>query len=148
MEKIEKGEKKIARLREIREVIREKVERHLEHQFGYILKDDSIKMNQMLHQAWPTMTFSDKKAYAYQNDEDAFLMTMMYKHGYGANKAIKQEIRRAWQFRFNWYFKCRSPSEIQKRCDFLLKVVLKEVEDFRKKNIKEDEIDRKIPAVV
>jgi SWI/SNF-related matrix-associated actin-dependent regulator of chromatin subfamily A member 5 len=41
-------------------------------------------------------------------------------------------IRRAWQFRFDWYFKSRSAEEIQKRCDLLVKIVEKENEDVRK----------------
>ena len=43
------------------------------------------------------------------------------------------EIRRAWQFRFDWYFKSRSAQEIQKRCDTIVKIVEREIEEVRKK---------------
>jgi SWI/SNF-related matrix-associated actin-dependent regulator of chromatin subfamily A member 5 len=54
---------------------------------------------------------------------------MMHRHGYGAARRIQLEIRRAWQFRFNWFFKSRSPEEIQKRCDVLVRVVEREVQE-------------------
>ena len=59
----------------------------------------------------------------YQEEEDAFLIHMMYRHGYGAAERIRMEIRRAWQFRFDWYFKSRSSHEISKRCDILVKII-------------------------
>ena len=61
------------------------------------------------------------------------LLCMMYRHGYGAAERIRMEIRRAWQFRFDWYFKSRSAQEIQKRCDTIVKIVEREIEEVRKK---------------
>ena len=71
------------------------------------------------------------KGRAYQEEEDAFLVAMMYRHGYGAAERIRMAIRRAWQFRFDWYFKSRSAQEIQKRCDVLVKIIEKENDDIR-----------------
>jgi SWI/SNF-related matrix-associated actin-dependent regulator of chromatin subfamily A member 5 len=62
---------------------------------------------------------------------------MMYRHGYGAAERIRMEIRRAWQFRFDWFFKSRSAQEIQKRCDTLVKIVERENEEVRKKDEEE-----------
>jgi SWI/SNF-related matrix-associated actin-dependent regulator of chromatin subfamily A member 5 len=86
--------------------------------------------------SWPKMQFKysqGQKSFVYQQEEDAFLLTMMHRHGYGAARRIQLEIRRAWQFRFNWFFKSRSPEEIQKRCDVLVRVVEKEVQEYYEK---------------
>jgi SWI/SNF-related matrix-associated actin-dependent regulator of chromatin subfamily A member 5 len=139
LEKIERGEKKILRLRQTRDQIQEKIERHLEDTFGsdcFDVKEGKIpSANELLEHSWYKMKInygSSSKGRAYQEEEDAFLIAMMYRHGYGAAERIRMSIRRAWQFRFDWYFKSRSALEIQKRCDFLVKIVEKENEDIRK----------------
>lgn len=136
LERIERGEKKIQRLRSAREAITDKVERHVMQTFGYLPGDDSNvpesertynSINEQVQDAWSSLKFNTtaytKSRSGYQEQEDAFLLCMMYKHGYGAAERIRLEVRRAWQFRFNWFFKSRSAAELQKRCDFLLKVV-------------------------
>jgi SWI/SNF-related matrix-associated actin-dependent regulator of chromatin subfamily A member 5 len=145
LEKIERGEKKIQRLRQIRDVIQEKVERHLEDTFGPhygagAKGDDKDKpipsVAEMLHYSWPKMKInygSSARGKGYQEEEDSFLVCMMYRHGYGAAERIRMEIRRAWQFRFDWYFKSRNAQEIQKRCDMLVKIIERENEEVRKK---------------
>lgn len=143
LEKIIKGEKKILRLRQIRDAIQEKAERHLEDVFGPQFADlkEGGKVpspNELLEHSWSKMKInygSGTKGRAYQEEEDAFLVAMMYRHGYGAAERIRMEIRRAWQFRFDWYFKSRNALEIQKRCDLLVKLIEKENEDIRKKMI-------------
>ena len=127
LERVEKGEKKILRLRQIREAIQEKVERHIEDTFGPHKKDlvkvgeDGKKTvpssTELMHASWPQMQINygpGTRSRAYQEEEDAFLIAMMYRHGYGAAERIRMEIRRAWQFRFDWYFKSRTAVEIQK----------------------------------
>jgi len=54
-------------------------------------------------------------------DEDAYLVCMMHRHGYGQWERIRQEIRRAWQFKFDWFFKSRNAAELQRRGDVLLR---------------------------
>lgn len=139
IEKIERGERKILRLRQIRDSIQEKVERHLEDTFGpQFDQAEGGKLpdaNELLEHTWPKMKISygsAGKGRAYQEDEDAFLICMMYRHGYGAAERIRMEIRRAWQFRFDWYFKSRSAQDIQKRCDTLVKIIERENEEVRK----------------
>lgn len=145
LEKIERGEKKIQRLRQIREVIQEKVERHLEDSYGPVFGADAETANkdkplptiaEMLLYSWPKMKInygSCARGKGYQEDEDAFLVCMMYRHGYGAAERIRMEIRRAWQFRMDWYFKSRSAIDIQKRCEVLVKIVERDNDEFRKK---------------
>ena len=151
IEKIEKGEKKILRLRQIRDAIQEKVERHIEDTFGPRL-DELVKVSEdgqkrvpstaeLLSHSWSKMKINygpgTGRSRSYQEEEDAFLIWMMYRHGFGAAERIRMEIRRAWQFRFDWYFKSRSSQEIQKRCELLVKVVEKENEEIRKKEEEE-----------
>jgi len=170
IDRIEKGEKKILRLRQIRDAINEKIERHLEAKFGDIydgieaLKEAANNTssspspkgtpakgtpkkaaappkiptpNELLNYTWHTITFSSGqnwKGYrAYTDEEDAFLLYMMYKHGYGMAERIRMEIRRAWQFRFDWFFKSRNAQEIQKRCDAVVRLVEKENEEIKKR---------------
>lgn len=140
IEKIEKGERKILRLRQIRDAIQEKIERHLEDCFGSQFADtkDGGKLppiNELIEHSWSQMKINyvtGTKGRAYQQEEDSFLIAMMYRFGYGAVERIRMSIRRAWQFRFDWYFKSRSSFEIQKRCDVLIKIIEKENEDIRK----------------
>eukprot|EP00980_Cylindrotheca_fusiformis_P018817 scaffold6276_cov138-Cylindrotheca_fusiformis.AAC.4 len=146
LEKIERGEKKILRLRQIRDAIQEKIERHLEETFGpqfADMKDGKIPpAHELLEYSWPKIKLnygSGTRGRAYQEEEDAFLLYMMHCHGYGAAERIRMGIRRAWQFRFDWYFKSRSAQEIQKRCDTIVKIVEKEIEDIRKKEAEEQE---------
>merc|ERR1712003_186380 len=82
------------------------------------------------------------KGRAYQEEEDAFLVAMMYRHGYGAAERIRMSIRRAWQFRFDWYFKSRSAHEIQRRCDVIVKIIEKENDDVREEMKKKQEQEK------
>jgi SWI/SNF-related matrix-associated actin-dependent regulator of chromatin subfamily A member 5 len=145
MERITKGEQKINRLRKIRDAIQEKVERHLEDVYGSFFWDanqgsEQVKsmpsVAELLQYSWPKMKINygnSGKGRCYQEEEDAFLICMMHRHGYGAAERIRMEIRRAWQFRLDWYFKSRSTAEIQKRCDVLVRMIEKENCDFHKK---------------
>ena len=159
IERIERGEKKILRLREIKDAIQYKVERHLISCFGSLPRDkqdmdgtgDQSKQHKwpetttiadLVNNSWQTMKFNYGGGYnrAYTEEEDAFLLCMMHRHGYGAAERIRLEIRRAWQFRFDWFFKSRNASEIQKRCDLVIKHVERENEEARKKEEKAEEL--------
>jgi SWI/SNF-related matrix-associated actin-dependent regulator of chromatin subfamily A member 5 len=117
IDKIEKGERKILRLRQIRDAIGEKIERHIDERYGYLADlntDNSITMPTsaaLLDSCWKTIKLNylpGTKNRAYTEEEDAFLLCMMHRHGFRSNERIRLEIRRAWQFRFDWYFKSRS----------------------------------------
>lgn len=147
LEKVEKGEKKILRLRQIRDAIQEKVELHIEETFGsnrdHLVKDGRMPTAaELIRSSWPKMKIQyapGTRNRSYQEEEDAFLICMMYRHGFGAAERIRMEIRRAWQFRFDWYFKSRSAFEIQKRCDLLVKIVEREIDEYKKKEKEEEE---------
>ena len=115
IERVEKGEKKILRLRMIRDAIQDKVERHIEDVFGPNLdklvqqgEDGKKKLPsyfELIESSWPSMRINygnTPRGRSYQEEEDAFLLCMMYRHGFGAAERIRMEIRYAWQFRFDW----------------------------------------------
>ncbi|CAN0241061.1 unnamed protein product, partial [Ectocarpus fasciculatus] len=55
---------------------------------------------------------------------------MMHRYGYGNWEVIRMEIRKAWQFRFDWFFKSRNAAELQRRGDTLIRLVEKENEEL------------------
>jgi len=80
--------------------------------------------------AWYSMTIpvSNNRS-QYSKEEDAFLLCMTYKHGYGNWDAIKASIASHWQFRFDWFFQSRSTIELSRRVDALLRLLEKEISD-------------------
>ena len=38
-------------------------------------------------------------------------------------------MRRHWRFRFDWFFKSRTPQELGRRCETLIRLIEKEMED-------------------
>ena len=42
---------------------------------------------------------------------------MMHTYGYGNWERIRVEIRNAWQFNFDWFFKSRNASELGRRAE-------------------------------
>lgn len=103
IDKIEKGERKKNRLQEIKEMIQEKIERHLEKVYltmypgmskGMVPQEELQKYSpwDLLMYSWSTMQFkyaNVQKGWTYRQEEDAFLLTMMHRHGYGAFKMTR-----------------------------------------------------------
>ena len=113
---IEKGEERIKRQESIMHAIANKLDK-------YKNPWQEIKLN-----------YGQVKGKAYTEDEDRFLVCMMHKLGYGAWDELKAEIRSNWRFRFDWYFKSRSPVELQRRCDTLIRLIEKEHDDQKEKD--------------
>lgn len=42
-------------------------------------------------------------------EEDRFILCMVHKLGYGCWDELKAAIRGSWRFRFDWFFKSRTP---------------------------------------
>lgn len=114
-------------------------------EFANLKAGELPSINELIEHSWSKMKFNygtGTKGRSYQEEEDAFLVAMMYRHGYGAAERIRMSIRRAWQFRFDWYFKSRSAQEIQKRCDVIVKIIEKENEDIREERKKKQEEEK------
>ena len=43
--------------------------------------------------------------------------------GYGMWEDLKREVRRSPEFRFDWLFKSRTPAELGRRCDLLIRLI-------------------------
>ncbi|KAF0982857.1 hypothetical protein FDP41_010836 [Naegleria fowleri] len=80
---------------------------------------------------WLEMQFNygQNQAKEFTPEEDSFICCMTAKLGYGYWEEVKAQIRKAWEFRFDWFIKTRTASEIQKRCDTLIKLIEKEYQD-------------------
>ena len=55
---------------------------------------------------------------------------MTNKLGYGQWEELKQEIRKTWIFRFDWFIKSRSGVELSRRVDQLIKMIEREPESM------------------
>lgn len=112
IERIEKGEARLQRTARFTEIIRRKVR----------------EAEEAGENPWTSLKVmpSSARNKTYTEEEDRFLVVVMDRVGYGNWEAIRREIRRAWQFRFDWYIKSRTAAELQKRCDQLVRYLEKE----------------------
>lgn len=109
---IEDGEQKIARRKEMEKALQLKVARY----------QDPWKELDVIYGNSKSKTFID--------EEDRWLVCMTHRLGYGRWEDIKLEVRRAWQFRFNWWLKSRTPIELKRRVDVLIRLIEKENEEI------------------
>jgi superfamily II DNA or RNA helicase len=92
----------------------------------------------------------------FTEEEDAFLIFAIHKVGYGNWEALRSEVRRSQQFRFNWFLKSRTLAQLQARTEALIRIIQKEladkdgrsyINDRRRKNlIKMGEIEEDEPT--
>lgn len=112
LKQIEDGEVKIARRHDMERAIQRKIDRY----------EDPWKELDVVYANNRSKTFID--------EEDRWLVCMTNKLGYGRWEDIKLEVRKAWQFRFNWWFKSRTPVELKRRVDVLIRLIEKENEEI------------------
>ena len=62
----------------------------------------------------------------YTEEEDRFLACLVDDTGYGEWATATAEVRRAHQFRFDWFMKTRSEADLQRRTDDIIAIVEKE----------------------
>jgi len=72
--------------------------------------------------------YTGGKGKTYTAEEDRFLLCATANYGYGEWENIKREINTSWQFRFDWFFKTRTVSELSRRLEILLRTIEKEQE--------------------
>lgn len=109
---VQEGEQRIARRVEMERAIQLKIDRY----------NDPWKELDLMYANNRSKTFID--------EEDRWLVCMTNKIGYGRWEDIKLEVRKAWQFRFNWWFKSRTPIELRRRVDVLIRLIEKENEEI------------------
>lgn len=122
LEKIERGEKRMERNEVVKQALARKCSR-----YATPLRD------MKLH--YP----NGYKSKGYTLEEDVFLVVMMNKYGPLEHwSEIRDEIRKAWQFRFDWFFKSRTIAELQKRGELLTRMVERENEELKTKSGKDE----------
>lgn len=110
IKRIESGEEKIHRREEIERLLREKVAKYRD-------PFNQLKIN-----------YGQNKGKAFNEEADRYLLCMSQKLGYGNWEDLKAELRCAWQFRFDWFIKSRTPAELGKRVEQLIRLIEKENE--------------------
>ena len=111
VERIEKGEAKREKLQHLQALIDNKVKRHRRPL-------ETLTLN------YPTAQRQ------YTVEEDRFVLCTLQQVGYGQWDEVKAAVRRSWMFRFDWFLKSRSGVELQKRTDYLIKLIEKEEEEL------------------
>ncbi|GMF35385.1 unnamed protein product [Phytophthora fragariaefolia] len=123
IDKIERGEKRLERNEVVKQALARKCSR-----YSHPLRD------MRLH--YP----AGYKSKGYILEEDVFLVVMMNKYGplehWGE---IRDEIRKAWQFRFDWFFKSRTIAELQKRGEVLTRMIERENDELKSRGSKDEE---------
>lgn len=128
IDKIERGEKRLERNEVVKQTLARKCSR-----YANPLRD--MRLN------YP----SGYKSKGYTSEEDIFLVVMMNKFGPLEHwSEIRDEIRKAWQFRFDWFFKSRTIAELQKRGETLTRMIERENDEMKAKHGKdEDDLAKK-----
>jgi len=75
------------------------------------------------------VAYGQNKGKAYNEEEDRFILCKTHELGYGQWDDLKAAIRKHWRFRFDWFFKSRTAAELGRRCETLIRLIEKEMED-------------------
>jgi len=113
--RIEEGERKIQERNKMAESLRTKVS--------------------SCEDAWRTLSvkYGNNRGKLFTEEEDRFLLCMANELGYGKWDELKREVRRHPEFRFDWLFKSRTPPELGKRVDQLIRLIQNETKEPRGK---------------
>ena len=85
------------------------------------------------------LNYPTTKGKVYSEEEDRYLLCRLNYYGMRADdvyERIKKDITEFPVFRFDWFFKSRSPQELQRRCNTLLGMIEKEAEAKQIEEIK------------
>merc|ERR1719393_437373 len=128
MKRIEDGERKIAEKAKMAEALQTKV-RGCDNPWQNLL-----------------IKYGNNRGKLFTEDEDRFLVCMTNELGYGKWEDLKREVRRSPEFRFDWLFKSRTPIELGRRVDLLIRLIQNETKDKEprgKKSLHEADEDAK-----
>jgi SWI/SNF-related matrix-associated actin-dependent regulator of chromatin subfamily A member 5 len=85
------------------------------------------------------LNYPTTKGKVYSEEEDRYLLCRLWHYGMQADdvyERIKKDITEFPVFRFDWFFKSRSPQELQRRCNTLLSMIEKEAETKQQEEMK------------
>ncbi|KPM06895.1 SWI/SNF-like protein 1 [Sarcoptes scabiei] len=117
---IEKGEQRIKRRQDIKRAIEMKMARY------------SAPFHQL------RINYGANKGKNYIEEEDRYLICMLHKLGVDREQVyedLKLSIRDAPQFRFDWFLKSRTTSELQRRCNTLITLIERENQELEEKEL-------------
>ena len=129
MERIEKGELEIEKMRLVQEAIETKLYNTLKDLSVHDPTLESFSVQEIPYPDLPVIPESKKASQSFVNpnplfdfsvQEDLVLTSGIFKFGYGQWELIRNHYRQSELLRFNWIAKSRSTLDIQKRCDFLI----------------------------
>ncbi|KAE8698315.1 SWI/SNF-related matrix-associated actin-dependent regulator of chromatin subfamily A member 5 [Hibiscus syriacus] len=109
---IERGEARITRKDEIMKAIGKKLDRY---------KNPWLEMK---------IQYGQNKGKLYNEECDRFMICMVHKLGYGNWDELKAAFRTSPLFRFDWFVKSRTAQELARRCDTLIRLVEKEIQEY------------------
>jgi len=122
MAQIERGEAKIQRRISIKEAMEAKMARY----------------KSPFHQL--RIQYGTNKGKNYTEEEDRFLVCMLHKLGFDRENVydeLRQAVRCAPQFRFDWFIKSRTAVELQRRCNTLITLIERENQELLEKEKRE-----------
>lgn len=124
MGQIEKGEARIQRRSLIKKALDAKIARY----------------KAPFHQL--RIAYGTNKGKNYTEEEDRFLVCMLHKLGFDKENVyedLRASVRCAPQFRFDWFIKSRTAMELQRRCNTLIMLIEKEMNEIEER----EKADRK-----
>merc|ERR1712142_1320545 len=85
------------------------------------------------------IAYGANKGKNYTEEEDRYLICMLHKLGFDKENVyedLRAAVRCAPQFRFDWFIKSRTAMELQRRCNTLIMLIEKEMNEIeeREKN--------------
>jgi len=108
---------------------------------GESKRNRQIVLEKLLHQKinsvrYPMqeldLNYPSAKGKIYSEEEDRYLLVRLAYYGLGADdvyERIKKDITEFPVFRFDWFFKSRTPQELSRRANTLLGMIAKEDEE-------------------
>jgi len=73
--------------------------------------------------------YSSNKGKVYTKEEDIFLLLTTYQMGYGEWDKVREHIQECWQQKMAWFLKSRTPLELSRRVDQLIRLLEKDHEN-------------------
>jgi len=105
----------------------EKGEKRLQDQRNTVLAI-SRKLEQYTNPARELrINYGSNSKKTYTEEEDRFLLCAISEVGYGNWEDLKAAVRKHWLFRFDWYFKSRTATELGNRVGVLVRLIQKEL---------------------
>lgn len=104
------------------------------------------KINSVVHPMQELeLNYPSTKGKVYSEEEDRYLLCRLNHYGMQAEdvyERIKRDISEFPVFRFDWFFKSRSPQELARRCTTLLSMIEKEAEAEKVDGVKKGTTSR------